>query len=52
MVMWSQLGVSWRSAKMCVVEFPFKLYCTANVCSKFTASIKEKYVFVVNKTIS
>ena len=28
----------WSHAKMCVVEVPFKLYCTVNVCSKFTAS--------------
>ena len=39
-------------AKMCVVEVPFKLYCTVNVCSKFTASIKEKYLLMVNKTIT
>ena len=47
------LGVPMVSpAKMCVVELPFKLYCTVNVYSKFTASIKEKYLSVVNKTIS
>ena len=37
---------------MCAVELPFKLYCTVNVCTKFTASIKAKYLLVVNKTIS
>ena len=42
----------WSHAKMCVVEVPFKLYCTVNVCCKFTASIKEKYPLKVNKTIS
>ena len=44
----------WRrgsSAKMCEVELPFNLYCIVNICPKFTASIKEKYVLVVNKTI-
>ena len=47
-------GVSFSPAKMCVVELPFKLYCTTvgmrlttlyytvNVCTKFTASIKKK----------
>ena len=39
-------------AEMCVVELPFKLYCTVNVYSKFAASIMEKYLLVVNKTIS
>ena len=39
-------------AKMCVVELPFKLYCTVNVCSNNTASKSEKYLLVVNKTIS
>ena len=32
----------WSHAKMCVVEVPFKLYCTINVCSMFTASKQIK----------
>ena len=46
------LVMTYNSAKMCVVELPLKLYCTVNVCTKFTASINEKYMLVVNKTIS
>ena len=36
---------------MCVVDVPFKLYCTVNVCSKFTASKQVKYLLMVNNTI-
>ena len=31
------------SSPICVVELPFKPYCTVNVCCKFTALTKEKY---------
>ena len=41
----------WSHAKMCVVEVLFKLYCTVNVCYKFTASKQVKYLLMVNKTI-
>ena len=33
--------------RMCVVEVPLKLYCTVNVCSKFTASKQVKYLLMV-----
>ena len=32
------------SVKSCVVEVPFKLYCTVNNCYKFTASKQVKYM--------
>ena len=33
-------------AKKCVVEVPFNLYCTVNVCFKFTASKQVKYLLM------
>ena len=36
---------------MCVVGFTFKLYCTVNYCTKFTASEQVKYLLSINNTI-